>query len=504
MLFANGECSSVDNRRSGLRSGHWPSPEEEKATGNATDPTMARLTRAEIEAELEAIAELITAHPGSLNQRSVGNRYVEAHGKQLSSRTLQRRLEELTARRRIAPAGVGPSTVYERIGPRESSALEPGYVPLTAEGAKARTNVRQPTTDRPPVGYDPGWLREYQPGKTWYLPRSTRLRLEHQGRIPGEDRPAGTFARDILGRLLIDLSWASSRLEGNTYTRLETKNLLEFGQRAEGKDALEAQMILNHKAAIEYLVSGAENVGFNRRTIQTLHAALSENLLGDAADEGRLRRRPVEVTGTAYTPTAIPQLIEECLETILRLASAIPDPFEQAFFVMVHVPYLQPFSDVNKRTSRLAANIPLIAANLCPLSFVDVPERAYIEGTLAVYERKDVALLRDVFVFAYERSCAQYRVVRDSLGTPDPTRLRYRSQLAGVVAETVRAGEPPAPESLRRRARVAGVPEQDLDAVAHSALEVLLGLHEGSAGRYGLRPTEFETWRTKFGARSPV
>lgn len=53
---------------------------------------------------------------------------------------------------------------------------------------------------------------------------------------------------------------------------------------------------------------------------------------------------------------------------------------------MVHLPYLQPFEDVNKRVSRLAANIPLIKHNLCPLSFVDVPQQAYISAMLAVHE----------------------------------------------------------------------------------------------------------------------
>ena len=93
---------------------------------------------------------------------------------------------------------------------------------------------------------------------------------------------------------------------------------------------------------------------------------------------------------------------------ILDKAGAIADPFEQAFFVMVHIPYLQPFIDVNKRVSRPGANIPLIRHNLCPLSFIDVPERAYVEGTLGVYELTNIDLLRDVFVWAYERSCQRY------------------------------------------------------------------------------------------------
>ena len=67
---------------------------------------------------------------------------------------------------------------------------------------------------------------------------------------------------------------------------------------------------------------------------------------------------------------------------ILEAAAAIVDPFEQAFFAMVHLPYLQPFEDVNKRVSRLAANLPFIRENLSPLSFVDMPERAYVEGIL--------------------------------------------------------------------------------------------------------------------------
>ncbi len=298
----------------------------------------------------------------------------------------------------------------------------------------------------------------------------------------------------------MDLAWASSRLEGNTYDRLDTQNLLEFGQRAEGKDAEEAQMILNHKRAIEFLVDDADRVGFAPSSIRALHAALSENLLGDPADEGRLRRRPVQITGTPYMPTAIPQVIEDAFGLLLTKADAIPDPFEQAFFAMVHLPYLQPFADVNKRTSRLAANIPLIAANLCPLSFVDVPVRAYAEGTLAVYELRRVELLRDVFVWAYERSCARYRVVRDATVQPDPIRLRYREAIDAAIRDVVRDGVAPARAWLRKWAGTHEVPEEDAGAFVERALSALLGLNEATAVRARLRPSEYAAWRALFGA----
>lgn len=186
--------------------------------------------------------------------------------------------------------------------------------------------------------------------------------------------PAGSYGRAVLNRLLIDLSWASSHLEGNTYTRLDTRELIEHGRAAQGK------------AAIELLVENADAAGFNRFTLLNLHSTLAENLLPNPADEGRLRQHGVEIGKSVYRPLTVPAQIEEMLDLLLDKANRIEDPFEQSFFVMVHLPYLQPFADVNKRSSRLAANLPLIRANLCPLTFLDVPEQAYNRAVLGVYD----------------------------------------------------------------------------------------------------------------------
>lgn len=256
------------------------------------------------------------------------------------------------------------------------------------------------------------FLESYRPNHTQYLPTETREHLSKLSHSPAEEMPAGTYARQILGRLLIDLSWNSSRLEGNTYSLLETERLLELGESADGKTAQDAQMILNHKAAIEMLVDEAATIAFNRYAILNLHGLLADNMLSDPQAGGRLRSRAVGVGGTVFHPLEVPQLIGECFDQILTKASAIENPFEQAFFVFVHLPYLQPFEDVNKRVSRLAANIPFIRLNLCPLSFVDVPQRDYIDGVLSVYELNRIELLRDVWAWAYERSCERYAAVR--------------------------------------------------------------------------------------------
>ncbi len=263
---------------------------------------------------------------------------------------------------------------------------------------------------------------------------------------------------------------------------------------AQGKDQLEAQMILNHKVAIEMLVQNAEEVGFNAYTFCNLHALLSENLLPDPGASGRLRTIPIDITGTVYQPLAIPQQIEEYFRQILTKADAITDPFEQAFFIMAHIPYLQPFEDVNKRVSRLGANIPLIRNNLAPLSFVDVPERAYVDAMLGVYELNRLELLTDVFVWAYERSCRRYTVLKDTLPEPDPLRLRYRTELREVVAAMVRDPRPIDPKTIRDYASPL-VAEADLSDFVALAANELYHLHEGNLARYGLRLSEFRNWK---------
>ena len=412
---------------------------------------------------------------------------------EIPRRTLQRRLAGLVVVGVVEAVGAGRARRYRILGPAATSGAELGSQDLSPAALEARARIRRPIHQREPVGYRRAFLDDYVPNVTAWLPAAVRARLHTMGRSPYLDQPAGTFARQLLDRLLIDLSWASSRLEGNTYTRLDTQNLIEFGRYAEGRDASEAQMILNHKAAIELLVDEAEGIGFNRYTLQNLHALLSEGLLPDPGAGGRLRQIPVGISGTVYEPTAIPQLIEDCFDRLLAKARAILDPFEQSFFVMVQLPYLQPFEDVNKRVSRLAANIPLIQHNVVPLSYVDVPERTYVEGLLAIYEDNRVDLLRDVYVWAYERSCRRYVVLRDTLPTPDPVRQRWRAEIYDMVADVVRAGAPIDVASIRSSVPT-DVPPNDIPTVTAMVLNELHMLHEGNIARFRLRASELRRW----------
>jgi Fic family protein len=451
------------------------------------------------EQELEAIATIVAAYPDGVQVGVIR----DGLAFDLPARMLQRRLNLLAVQGRIETRGTGKGTRYfpktTSPMPANTSAVSQTAsrgIGLSREGDAIRKDVNRPLSVRKPVGYQSAFLEAYQPNLTTYLSPELRQHLLDMGQAEHTALPAGTYVRQVYNRLLIDLSWNSSRLEGNTYSLLDTQLLLERGEAAEGKDADEAQMIMNHKAAIEMLVNQADEIGFNRYTICNLHALLAENLLEDPAAGGRIRSKPVGISGTVFHPLEMPQMIETQFLKILAMAESIENAFEQSFFMMVHLPYLQPFEDVNKRVSRLAANIPLIRHNLSPLSFVDVSRKDYVDALIGVYELNRVEYLRDVYVWAYQRSCARYSAVRQSLGEPDPFRLRYRTVVAETVTEIVQKhmNRKMASAFIKRRADE-NVPAADRMRFIEIAETEIMSLHEGNIARFRLRPSEFQAWR---------
>lgn len=419
----------------------------------------------------------------------------------VARRTAQRQIAQLIAAGQVVARGEGRARRYWGVACDGQAPVQTAdadiyshLIPLSADSQDILAYIEQPTQRRKPVGYQRDFLEAYRPNESWYLSEPLRRQLHKMGRTTAVDEPAGTYSRAILNRLLIDLSWASSHLEGNTYSRLDTRKLIEQGQAARGKAALETQMILNHKAAIELLVENIDSAEFNRYTLMNLHSALAENLLPNPADEGRIRQHAVDISQSVYRPLSTPQQIEDALDVLLAKANAIRDPFEQSFFMMVHLPYLQPFADINKRTSRLAANLPLFRANLCPLTFLDVPEQVYSRATLGVYEMTRVELLRDLYVWAYERSTQEYLAIKQDLAEPDPLRLAWRDLIKQTIREVVVAPERD-PLSSIQRAVTERVPQEAQTDVQALIVEELRRLHEGVLARYGLRPSDYAAWK---------
>lgn len=396
------------------------------------------------EIQISEIIALISRHPEGLARGEI----VQGLNKSIKIKTLQRRLASLVQDGRIGRKGQGRGTRYFPLVSqgRPATPLQKvtGHlrdISPAVFGTKSLQKLQflaDPPYLREKVSYNRRFLEDYAPNQTSYLPLELRRELYEEGKRFDGQLAAGTYAQQISQRLLIDLSYNSSRLEGNTYSRLDTQRLVEEGLSSEGKVREEAVMISNHKETILFLVENVNDFELSGMVIRNIHHLLAQDLLSDPASLGAIRKMTVHVSHSAYQPLANPHQLGEYFELIALKAEAIDDAFEQSFFLLAHLSYLQAFEDVNKRTARLACNVPFFRHNLCPLSFVDVAQTDYVAAILALYEQNEIEPLVDLFAWAYRQSSRMYGAVKDSLGDIDPHRIKYREQRKLIMGRIVR------------------------------------------------------------------
>lgn len=358
--------------------------------------------------------------------------------------------------------------------------------------------VKKPLFERHPVAYADEWFDSYEPNVSCYLPEMLRHQLQASGRRASAKDPAGTYAHQIFNRLIIDLSYNSSRLEGNTYSLSDTERLLLHGDTAEGKLDEEKAMILNHKEAIRYLVDNAPRIEVSRNVICTLHFLLSDGLV-ESAEAGKVRRHGVRVGGSTYIPFEDPKRLEHQLEKIAHKAAQIKDPYEQSIFLLIHVSYLQAFADVNKRTARLSANIPLIRENLVPLAFSDVRVEDYMSAMIAIYELQNVKPLVDLYVYSYLRTCAAYDSTIKAMGF-DEIRVRYRQERKKVVRHVIL--QTLTGEEIKKFVEAEAnkhIPAAARAAFVEDVLEDLEQMDESRLAGLGITPEQLQEWKGRSG-----
>lgn len=391
-----------------------------------------------------------------------------------------------------------------------NSLKEDGFV--TAKGAgpssrwllqgpsAVRRHLETPWERRRSADYDISILDSYVPNRTFYISTEIRRALKEAG-TPPPGRP-GTTDRRVFERFTADLSWASSRLEGNTYSLLETERLLQFGEEAEGRTQEEAAMILNHKRAIGYIRPDPETPAISAMTLRSIHALVSADLLPNPMWEGALRTHEVRIGGSAYAPPNDPHVVVQAFEALAEKAGQIADPFEQAFFLTVHVPLLQAFEDCNKRTSRVAASIPLLAAGLSPLSFLETKHRDYVDGLLGVYEMNDVSLALDVFVESYMATASRYWFPTVQQGAVSSAAIGNRAFIESSVRILVQEHggfDRAAAEEMCVRQGI----EVHLEIV-DGIQDAIEGLNAGNLIRFGLSLSDLERLRNQGEKRPPA
>lgn len=352
-------------------------------------------------------------------------------GDSYSERSLRRWLAEWVAAGLVIKTGKKRGTHYLAVDQQ----YEKVHSLFSEPSLHTIQKIKKPYSLREPVSYNEVWLTEYRPNIDSYLSDHITEVLSKIGTRSSTEKPAGTYARQIYQRLLIDLSYNSSRLEGNTYSLLQTKELIINGIDVPGKLDEEKTMILNHKEAIRYMIEQPNKLMISETTILTLHYLLSDSLVAPQYS-GKVRDDGVRINGSVYIPLENSIHLNRILKKICDKAELIHNPYEQSIFLLIHLAYLQAFVDVNKRTSRLAANIPLINHNLVPLAFNDVDQEDYTSAMIAVYELNDVRPLVDLYLYSYNRTCQIYNVTVESIGF-DRIRVQYRLQRRELIRDII-------------------------------------------------------------------
>jgi Fic family protein len=238
----------------------------------------------------------------------------------------------------------------------------------------------------------------------------TKEELEKMDQLTKEFNEKSKDASNItiqkeLERFVIELSWKSSKIEGNTYTLLDTEKLIRDGIEAVGHTKEEAIMILNHKKAFQYILEfSKQDQQVSIRLIEDIHRILIQDL---GVSFG-LRKNQVGITGSSYRPLSVPSQIREALEDLCLKIEKTKTPYEKAFIALIGLSYIQPFEDGNKRTARLLSNLILLNNNCAPLSYRSVDEILYKESTLVFYEKNSIVPMRDIFIKQYKFACEQY------------------------------------------------------------------------------------------------
>lgn len=210
-----------------------------------------------------------------------------------------------------------------------------------------------------------------------------------------------------LQRFIVEMSWKAARIEGNTYTLLDTEKLLTYGIASSRNTRFETQMLLNQKAAFDFIFETRDEWAEPHIAyIENLHSIITKEL-GVARN---LRSTTVGITGTDYQPLENGFQIREALEQLLSYIKKAPNTYEKALLLTVGMSYIQPFADGNKRTARMTANALLLSQGFAPLSYRSADETSYKEALLIFYEQNSITPFRDIFAEQYIYSATHYNI----------------------------------------------------------------------------------------------
>lgn len=328
----------------------------------------------------QKILRLLTARPLSRGQLQ------KSLVQKVSKPTLYRDLRHLILAGLVKSSGVGKATVYTKVG----------------ENPLLRPPQKKFSTDKP-ILFD---FKVFDHLTNIFTPQEkTHLDKINKSLSAQITKLGNTIAKRELERFVIELSWKSSRIEGNTYSLLETETLIKTHQEAGGHTREEAVMILNHKTAFDTILTNRKNFKvLNLSDITQLHNILIQEL---PVDPG-IRQHPVGITGSSFRPLDNQWQIREALGKLIQAVNLSSYPLEKALITLSILAYIQPFADGNKRTSRMLANAILVAYDHYPISYRVVDETTYKQAVIYFYEQNSLSELKRILMEQYEFALDNY------------------------------------------------------------------------------------------------
>jgi Fic family protein len=234
------------------------------------------------------------------------------------------------------------------------------------------------------------------------LDELNKLNNEYRKRV--EKMSQASLSKEF-ERLTIELSWKSSRIEGNTYSLIDTEILIKDKKEARGHKKEEAIMIWDHKTAFDYILDKRNN--FKEISISKIEN-IQKLLVEDLGVGFGIRKRPVGIIGTRYLPLDNEYQIREAMESMVKLVNETRDPFSKAVLSAALISYIQPFEDGNKRTARIVADAILLAYNICPLSYRSIDESEYKKSVILFYEQNNIRFFKELFIGQFKFAVKNY------------------------------------------------------------------------------------------------
>lgn len=317
-------------------------------------------------------------------------------GEDISLITVKRALSEMTERGILEVSGLGRSTSYQ-ISTKGRVLADVDAKEYVAVEPDKRFGLNQ---------YNFNLLSNF-PVNIFTEEELKRLEVATDKYKKRTADTSATIQKKEMERLVIELSWKSSRIEGNTYTLLDTEKLILENKEAPGHSKNEARMILNHKDAFNYIHSHTSQFQtITRKNLEELHSIIVKDLNVSIG----FRSGAVGITGSIYRPLDNIYQIKEAVENLSRTVSQNDTPYARALLALLGISYIQPFEDGNKRTSRLMANALLVSHALAPLSYRSVDEEEYKSAILVFYELNSIVPMKKIFIEQYEFAAENYAV----------------------------------------------------------------------------------------------